>query len=612
MYRLALAYPRPMGNEPVEWSSFDDEHESFGWIADALAALTGNDAKLRREAIRRLDDALVHQGGVFLPASAEVMPHLLAYLADPKAPDVERVLRLATELALAGHANHLPGGWGRSPLSQMAGEPPVRSRYVSGLAPVVELLKAKKASVRAAALLGVAFVPERAKDLRPRVHEALTDKSAPARFAALLAAGLLAREDAKSIERLIDALDAEDLALRLAAACGLCAADPGAIERDAVQEILLESLVAKKLDHKKWVWNGGRLRDLARRTLRWALREGGSRETLRQLAERADDASSKTVDLALFEHCFAGLEPDLPLPWRAFDEDQRWVLLRIANWKAGRPVLPGELRRHGVVDFRDDLRRLAGIDAPGPVDALLDDEPIWRHLMRARDDQTTWPALATRLEAALTPDERIAMASDAIAGPYRLSTRWPPVKAGDRIVPLAGLLAETLRGVPAADVQSWARNVAEGPRHAAVPAVLRDWAPAALALLACQRVDGLDALDPSALRTLVWTAVVADFTPIVRSVLEAWTPGRRREVLLEDDPPRAPWGYFDLLTPWDQVEWALGAGARWFGDDASDDARATGVALLTAAGPEALARLREAHAASPRQVLEAAIAQLGG
>jgi len=608
-----------MGAGGVNWADFDNEHESFGWVATALEQLGASAKKERTGAFRRLEQRLVGQGGVFLSASAALMPLLLQRAADPGAHDLDRLLILATDLAVGGHHNHLAGGWGpSSPLASAAGEPEVRTAFVQGIAAVAPHLGHRKAAVRAAACLALAFVPEKAGDHLPALIERYrSDRSVPVRFGALLAAALLARGSGDAHEVRADvtaALASDDAVLRFGGSLATMWTHAAPLEVDSAISTLLEALGGRQQD-RKLLWCGGRYSTLSTEPLLQAIREDGRRDLVGPLADAlAGTRAEAAFNAALVAITFGPAVPDAPLKtWGDLDEGQRWLLARIAQTNPSNLERVGctasALTGRGLMDRKPDLQRFCGLVPPGPLEQMRDDRPLWWHLMAARDDASGWDSLHERL-ATLSEEALLSLAEDAITGAYRLDTRWPPVKRGDRADALVLMLAAQLEvGIAPDRLVSWAREVAAGGRHGAQPKVLSSWSRAGLALLVVSRVGAYERLGSDG-RLLMWTALYAGTEAVVRPALERLPSDVREELLLDPELPCRPFPFLDTIDAMRAFEWALPVVVHSYAGHVRADRAEAAIATLIRPGAQVAARLEEALQAGEHKVIRAALERL--
>lgn len=393
-----------LGVDGIDWSTFDEELDEYGWIPAALRGLGSKDKKARKEALARLEDGLLHQGGFFLPAAAAAMPFLLALVSDGETEDVDALIVFTTDLALGGHWNHLRGGWKHtSPLAAAAADPAQRRAFVDGIDAIAPHLHHKRATVRAAACMALAFVPERAAELLPPILSRLSkERSGPVRFGALLAAGLLAPAagEAESVAPILDeALASSKAPERLAGAVAWCWSQDRPLERAHVVDELVAAIGTGARPDKKLLWCSGDLERLATEALMQALREDDRSSLAQDLVRRVAGtrAESKVFD-SLFALTFAGGLPASgdgsapPVPLRTLDtltEAQRTLLHQlVASRREDNPRYLacswGTLSGHGLFDLRSDLERFLGLTEAGPLDGLLDGRPLWWHLHRVR------------------------------------------------------------------------------------------------------------------------------------------------------------------------------------------------------------------------------------
>ncbi len=506
-----------MGNAPtpedIDWTQFGDEHEEYTWVPEALAAIRSGDRKASRAAIKELDQALVHQGGIFLPPSTAVMPFLLREIEAGNA-ELDRLIPLCTEMALGGHHNHLEGGWGPdSALASAAGEPEVRRLFVEGI-DVVAAHLGGKAALRAPVLLALAFVPERAADHLPLVLEQVGERSKPVRFGARLAAGLLARalETPDAIWPMVDeSLGAKAEEDRWAAAMAWAWASPKALDEPRVRRALVEAMGAKA--DKKLVWADGRVAMLASQVLVGAVGRDGRRDVATELLEAVEGTKGEMgLSGALVRLYFA----DAPKPegtlrrWDEMDETEQWLIGRIARRNRTNTVsvesVPGSALAHvGLPTLKADLRRLAGVEKPAALEQVVDGRPLWWHLFETREDPERRPALVEALRAGGI--DVIALAEDAITGPYRLDTRLPAAKRGDRIHDLAVMLAHLIVELVEPEAAlAWVRFVGKGERDVRNDGWLKNWNRSYLAMAVAHELGALAELDPELRDPIVATA----------------------------------------------------------------------------------------------------------
>lgn len=518
--------------EDIDWARFGDEYDEYTWVPDAIAAIRSGDKKASRAAIKKLDQELVHQGGMFLPASAAAMPFLLQEI-EAGNDEVERLIPLVTEMALGGHHNHFDGGWGPdSPLASAAGEPEVRRLFVESIDRIAAHLDGK-AALRAPVLLALAFVPERAADHLPLVLEQVGERSKPVRFGARLAAGLLARalEDPDAIWPMVDgSLGAKAAEDRWAAAMAWAWASPKALDEPRVRGALVEAVGAKT--DKKLLWGDGRVTMLASQVLVGAVRRDGRRDMATELLEAVEGTAGEMgLSGALVRLYFDGApKPEGTLRrWDEMDETQQWLIGRYARRNRINTVsveaIPGSALSHvGLPTLKADLRRLAGVEKPAALEQVVDGRPLWWHLFETREDPLRRPALVEALRAGGI--DVIALAEDAITGVYRLSTRLPAVKAGDRIYDLAILLAHLIVELVEPEAAlAWVRFVGKGERDIRNDGWLKGWNRAYLAMAVAHELGALAELDREIRDPIVATADQLFAAPGAREYLEAATAG---------------------------------------------------------------------------------------
>lgn len=349
------------------------------------------------------------------------------------------------------------------------------------------------------------------------------EQKAESLAACLLALAWLARErgGAAALSLLAAHAKHKAAAVRVAAAIGGSWLDGSPARTRALAATVPKAPTAAAVP-----FGHGDLRGLAVAQIAARSMQGGNADAFLDLNAELD----LLPDRELYEVVLAAIVPALakrpvePPLASDFSDEQRRVLVRLAEHVA----VARSKNEHVPLDAFDargimDPVRLLGVGAGGPLDDLVDGEPLWRHARRARDGRgevSRWTAIVKRWTQG-DAKKCEALAKDCFANGYCLSMPYP--YAYDR--PIA---------------EQWKENEAWG---AVLRATLDGVAPALLGELACGTtraaayavgpwIAALEGkLDASAKKTVL--AILSSVVPersVGRAVLEALAPSAREEL----------------------------------------------------------------------------------
>ncbi|MGD0675136.1 MAG: hypothetical protein ABSC94_06930 [Polyangiaceae bacterium] len=621
----------------IDWGAVQDSYGPATKVPELLRELRNVAPEKRRAAFGQLDNLLNHQKTV-TPAGVVAAPFLVELSVDPSTPDADRILVLLGDLATGGnHVRAISHGFDvrGQDFDQTSSDNPFKRLHLAvsaGIDGYIAALSRPEPAVRVAAAFVIGFLSRVAErsvaHVRVRVE---SERDGRARASAVLALGLLgaylhSQADCALIESLL--LDASPL-IRFSAAVALAYLSP-AVVPPRVRDELLSWAGRKNADVAGFPWGEGALDQYATVVLTDVAARVSDVALLKSALDvAAGKPTESRVAWAMIDTVFSTdreewpeprLASSLSLAQRALLEEL--VLRRLAS------KVEGALVRHGL--FADDaaLERFLGLGprAGGPLDRVVDGQPLWRLALAVVSDRAPrakWVETAPRLG---TADSVLALCEDAAVPPYSLSRPWPrPItfdwgarQEGRRR--LGQLLADALGTLPATFLEAAAdRRLASSPQEMMASSLV-------IALS-----DALDRegrlLHPRFDRLLTIAAEGESFWPDLRRVLERIPVGRREpivtqlgmdHVLIADGQrkmsmqARGAWRYADLVPTRAMAEKVIAAIRSWKASGPVPKERA--LETLEAIGAPALEALQAAlnDATGPgREVLEAAASALG-
>jgi hypothetical protein len=405
--------------DEVDWPALQHAYGSAADVPDQLRALASG---TRGDPLERLYGTIFHQGKRY-EASVDAVPFLAGIAADPATANRAAVLGLLASLTVGYDENWLPGGMRiaaeRAGLTRrLATDPEQERREVAAwvaqaaddrerrgrafaaltydpaqarlsrqwavdtydavraeLSALVPLLDDGDAEVRTATAYLLAWFPEEAEALRPRLSARADDESDPtARATAILACGLLTEPGSDAAAaRFAAALAADDVVVRTAAAIAVARVAGPAGPPAGVIDVLLDALAAGPHDLHSFVpFLDGDLRGYAALALQ---NLGGDPAGLVAAVAAALPGTPAMPALTLISTLLATAFPDGPrppgVPFTALTPVQQRAVTALAHseraWTLGRPgavfVNLAELvRSYGLPDRYADLRAYAALE----------------------------------------------------------------------------------------------------------------------------------------------------------------------------------------------------------------------------------------------------------
>jgi hypothetical protein len=619
------------GLDQIVWAEVQGAYGAATEMPELLRRLLSADSRERLSAFEQLEDIINHQGGI-TPAALVTAPFLVEIATAPTAPDRGSLVRLLADLSVGGsHERYVANGL----LPLLRDDPalaPIRTSVLGALDAWISLLGASAPELRAPAAVLLAMLPEagsRSRDALRRVVD--QDRNDKARASAVLALALLAHEvpDEGDGQRFRQ-LQAKAKGLtHTAAGLALAIVDPDPLP-DELRVDLLGVVTKRARPVAGFPWFAGRMDELTAILLMGAAVQHHNVDLLRSLLdEMRGSPLQRMLAPALVDVAFAddgGHPADLRLATE-LSPTQRDVLEQLVK-RDLHSSAEDALRVHGLVCGRPDLERFLGLKPPGPIDRVVNGQPLWRFAAAVLNHRTAEQEWMDTLRKALSPEEIVAACEHATmpVAMYSLQLPWPPVfqndvEAARRPARVERLIARTLVGcVPRALLVKTAERVA------ADDAASECWsASVAFAIAEAVHADGdvLDArLDPLLLHAMAAPTqgrrrFLKDAEPYredLRHVLEYLTLERRAALvaLVPFDScqrtgergcfeliDRGAWAYIDLCPTPAMVARTLEAMAAWKPDEPAPEERA--VEVLGIIGPADLKHLEEAaRSSSPR------------
>lgn len=404
--------------DEVDWPALQHAYGSAADVPDQLRALAfGN----RGDPMWKLYGNIFHQGKRY-EASVHAVPFLAAIAADPATVNRAAVLRLLASLTVGYDENWLPGGMciaaERAALTRLLATDPEQERREvevwvaqaaddldrrrrafaaltydplqarlsrrwavdtydavrAELPALVPLLDDRDAEVRTATAYLVAWFPEEAEGLRPRLSVRVDDESDPTvRATAILACGLLTEPGSdEAATRFAVALPADDVVVHTAAAIAAVRVAGPAGPPAGVIDVLLDALAAGSHDLPSPVpFLDGDLRGYAALALQ---NLGGDPAGLVDAVAAALPGTPAMPALTLISTLLGTAFPDGPrptgVPFTALTPVQQRAVTALVHakraWTLGRSGIEfvnlAELvRGYGLPDRYADLRAYAGL-----------------------------------------------------------------------------------------------------------------------------------------------------------------------------------------------------------------------------------------------------------
>ncbi|MGD0524195.1 MAG: hypothetical protein ABSE49_03565 [Polyangiaceae bacterium] len=630
-----------MNPDALDWASLEGARGPATAVPENMRLLSSAKAADRRRAIDTLTDILVHDGQI-TPAAVAAAPFLVQAAVDPTNKIADRLLVLLADLATGGsHVRYLARGFDVKPesVAQAPEDHPLQRIHravAAGRDGYVAALSRKEAAVRSAASLTLAMLPREAPvTIQPVRAKAAADTDAAARASAVLSLGMLGRylekgDDRATFERLLG--EGEPL-LRFAAAVALAYVARSEWPASARDELVGWAGKGPAAQQKNFPWGEGTLDQFAVVVLMEVAARSGDIPLLRQLLELSAGkptearVASAAVDVILFEDPPIFAEPRLPAD---LGDAQRSLLGTILEREGLAWKIRGTLVRHGLLGSDWDVARSLGLGvrAGGPMDRVVEGEPLWRTALAVVHGRAPKERWLQRVTYEATPEQVLAACEDAAVPPYALNVPWPPpgqspwgVEQENR-ARLQTLLVETIeRRVPADALAAAADRLLASGRTP-------DLQAAVLTIAMSDLLDRQKTVPEARFDKLVGAAMVGEaFWRDLRRVLER-LPVERREALVlgmrfnhyfspQDGPggtlhARGAWRYADLAPTRAVAEAVITAILAWRANDKVPEDRA--VDVLTRIG-EVARPLVSAALADPavtqREVLRRALEGIG-
>ncbi|MCB9581979.1 MAG: hypothetical protein H6717_33405 [Polyangiaceae bacterium] len=367
------------GVDAIAWGEIQDAYGAATKVPSLLRAVSKGDEK----ALADLTDRIAHQG-LSTPAAVPAAPFLLE-LAQAKPTD--ELLVLLTDLACGGSHVNVP--LGKTPREELPSElVSFRDALVEHWTLFRDALSDKNADLRAAAALGLGFLPEKAEEataaLRARIPK---EKSGVVLSTALLALSELGDASAEAEPFAKHRAKDVQLAVLIARAKGQPA--------DAELQLELIAKVAPDVQKPggKCPFNEGRLAQYGLAVALDALGRAG-----------ASAALSKAMKLVgwmpLVPHILKAALPKtktLPYARSELPEGAAELLMPLAEEVAkAQSYNPYTLESWGLLS----LPRLLGLTPPRTLDEEIDGEPVWRTALLVncgRKPESAWTELLEQL-----------------------------------------------------------------------------------------------------------------------------------------------------------------------------------------------------------------------
>lgn len=218
------------GLDDVPWSSLTHAYGSASDTPEFIRQLTSPDQQTYQEAAKELFGSLNHQGDIY-QASAYAVPFLLELALQPAVQDRDVILALL--IGMAEGRPYAPG--------QLEA---VHAALAAGYEQIIRLLDDPSAQLHAGATYLLGFIPTRAADSLPLLHERFEQATTDLveRTALVMAIGLLTPA-APWLRHLVTA--DYPVAIRVAAALAIARANPTSLPDD------VSTLIISVLKHPK-------------------------------------------------------------------------------------------------------------------------------------------------------------------------------------------------------------------------------------------------------------------------------------------------------------------------------------------------------------------------